>query len=69
MAASIIRSMHINKRVFTKQDHDEVINEQEECLPNKTLAWNLFLRKKVLHYIALGNIRLFLKKALDQRHN
>ena len=47
MAASTISSIHINKRSFTKQNHDDVVNEQEICLPNITssLKWNLFLKK------------------------
>lgn len=29
MSVSIIYSMHINKRSFPKQDHDEVLSEEE----------------------------------------
>ena len=28
-------SIHINKKIFSKEDHDEVLNKQERCFSGK----------------------------------
>ena len=40
MTGSVIFSIHINLRAFTKQDHDEDINEQEMYPLTLCQVWN-----------------------------
>ena len=39
MPTSIIYSIH--EKSFTKQDHNEFINQQKKNLPNITSVWNV----------------------------
>ena len=51
MPASTIFFIHINEIAFTKQDHNEVIHEQEICLPHNAsgLSGTYFSGKKNSH--------------------
>ena len=47
MATSVFCSIHTNKIIYTKKDHNEVIKEQQLRLTHiaSSKEWNLFLQK------------------------
>ena len=52
MSVSTIYSMHINKKSFSKQDHDEVLSEEETSHYIKS-AMELISPKKKLFLITI----------------
>lgn len=52
----MICSTHINKRAFTKQDHDEAIKEQEISFPHITSS---------LEYVTRGKVRCSGKSSIE----
>ena len=68
MSVSTIYSMHVNKRFFPKQDHDEVLSEEETSHYIKSAMELISPEKKTLsyYYMRLSHVSFFSSEAAGE---